>query len=50
MLWRITYIFWLVKDWEFCKLFSVLWSLRKLIKELYSTVYCIPGTVVLPVL
>ena len=28
MLWPITYIFCLVKDWEFCKLFSVLWSLR----------------------
>ena len=27
MLWPITYIFCLVKDWEFCKLFSVLWSL-----------------------
>jgi hypothetical protein len=28
MLWPITYIFCLVKDWEFCKLFSVLWSLK----------------------
>ena len=28
MLWPITYIFCLVKDWEFCKLFSVQWSLR----------------------
>jgi hypothetical protein len=27
MLWPITYIFCLVKDWEFCKLFSVQWSL-----------------------
>ena len=28
MLWPITYIFCLVKDWEFCKLFSVQWSLK----------------------
>jgi hypothetical protein len=26
MWWPITYIFCLVKDWEFCKLFSVQWS------------------------
>jgi hypothetical protein len=30
MLWPITYIFCLVKDWEFCKLFSVQWSLKRL--------------------
>ena len=38
MLWPITYIFCLVKDWEFCKLFSVQWSLSLVILTLFQII------------